>query len=249
MIKKTLLTLSLVSLATGSALAGSGHGKGHWGYEGHEGPENWGSLSSSYKMCSEGKQQSPVDISAAHAMGLKPIEFHYKSTNKPEVVNNGHTIQLNYSAGSYAVIGGKKYNLLQFHFHAPSEHTVDGKHADMVAHLVHKSDDGQLAVVGVLFDQGKSNGVISDIFNAAPTSKGNATLASAINVSDMLPKDKGYYNYSGSLTTPPCSEGVNWNVLKSRVTASAKQINKFKEIHAKSIRPVQPLNGRMLSEL
>ncbi len=252
--KKTAITLAAASLLAGCGMfgghhSGGGHHKAHWGYHGNTGPEHWAGLSADYALCGEGKAQSPIDITSAKTGGLEPIAFHYQAASNPSVINNGHTIQVNYPAGSYAVIGGKRYELLQFHFHAPSEHTIHGQHADMVAHLVHKSDDGQLAVVGVLFDKGAENATLKPVFDAMPTSKGEATVQGRVNAADLLPKDRGYYHYTGSLTTPPCSEGVNWNVLKARMPVSAGQVEAFTRIFDKSIRPVQPLNGREITEL
>lgn len=228
-----------------------GHAKGshdvHWGYEGAGAPENWADLKAEYELCGSGKSQSPINIQTS---GLKqdpkPIEFNY-STSALNVVNNGHTIQVNYDEGSHAIIGGKRFELLQFHFHAPSENTIDGKPTDMVAHMVHKSDDGQLAVVAVLFNQGKENQFLKPIWDNLPLESGSKTSSSqTIFASNMLPDDKAYYHFSGSLTTPPCSENVNWNVLASVQEASSAQIEAFKSLFPKSVRPVQPLFGRVV---
>jgi len=227
-----------------NAYAESGH-KAHWSYEGHEGPENWGNLSHDYEMCKTGKAQSPIDISSISSAALEDIESSYKKTSL-DVVNNGHTIQVNYNNGSSIRVDGKTYNLLQFHFHSPSEHHVDGKPADMVAHLVHQANDGQLAVIGVLINKGNNNKTIETIWNNMSASQGNRKSSAMINVADLLPSDLSYYNYSGSLTTPPCSEGVNWMVLQNPIQASAGQIARFNEIFTKSVRPVQPLNKRMV---
>jgi len=250
----------------GTAMHGDSHGAGkdtshapehkaekmlhkmHWSYEGDTGPGHWGSLDDKFGVCETGQSQSPIDIqTSGMTQNAKPIEFHY-STSAIKVINNGHTIQANYDKGSYATIGGKRYDLLQFHFHSPSEHTVDGKPADLVAHLVHKAEDGELAVVGVLFKQGKENEFLKPIWSGLPLESGTKTESSnTIFVSNMLPEDKSYYHYTGSLTTPPCSEGVNWNVLSTTVEASATQIEAFTSIFSKSARPTLPLHGRMVS--
>lgn len=219
------------------------------GYAGSEGPEHWGILSKEYALCREGKSQSPINITGERDMKLSAIEFHYQASVNSEVINNGHTIQVNYHPGSYAVIGGKKYNLLQFHFHSPSEHKVHGKHADMVSHLVHKSDDGHLAVVGVLFDKSRNNDFLTPVWGSMPSTQGKATVAGSIDINRLLPADKGYFHYSGSLTTPPCSEGVSWNVLKSHVSVGSAQVTAFTSIFPTSIRPVQPINGRTVGVL
>lgn len=220
----------------------------HWSYEGAGAPAHWAELDEKYSLCGSGKSQSPIDIPTK---GLEhkpqPIEFHY-NTSKINVVNNGHTIQANYDAGSYAVIGGKKFNLLQFHFHSPSENTIDGKPADMVAHMVHKADDGTLGVVAVLFKAGKENDFLKPIWSNLPLESGTKTASDdTIFAANLLPEEKSYYHFTGSLTTPPCTEGVNWNVMATMVEASQNQIDAFTSIFPKSVRPVQPLNGRKIT--
>lgn len=231
-----------------NAKHGGDHKKAHWSYEGDGGPEHWATLDNKFELCGSGKQQSPIDIQTA---GMKlhpqPIEFHY-GTSAINVINNGHTIQANYDKGSYAMIGGKRYDLLQFHFHSPSEHTIDSKPADMVAHMVHKAKDGELAVVGVLFKKGKENEFLKQIWSNLPLESGMKTeSAKTIFAANMLPEMKSFYHYTGSLTTPPCSEGVNWNVMTTMVEASAAQVDAFRSIFSKSVRPTQPLNGRVVS--
>lgn len=240
---KTVALSSLAVLTLSNHVQASG-GKAHWGYEGQEGPVHWGELSHDYHMCKDGKQQSPINITNAHKGKLGKIKFSYQASAK-NIVNNGHTIQVNMNKGSSITVGGKTYHLLQFHFHSPSEHTVNGKPADMVAHFVHQAKDGQLGVVGVLINKGKANKAIGQLWKKLPTASGdNNDLSSDINVKKLLPKSKAYYNYSGSLTTPPCSEGVNWMVLKSPAQVSATQVKAFTDIFSKSVRPVQPLHGR-----
>jgi len=240
---KTVAISSLAVLALSNHVQASG-GKAHWGYEGHEGPAHWGELSHDYHMCKEGKQQSPINITDTHKGKLDKIKFSYQASAK-NIVNNGHTIQVNMNKGSSITVGGKTYHLLQFHFHSPSEHTINGKPADMVAHFVHQAKDGQLGVVGVLINKGKANKVIGQLWKKLPTTSGDSNdLSSDINVKKLLPKSKAYYNYSGSLTTPPCSEGVNWMVLKSPTQVSAAQVKVFTGIFSKSVRPVQALHGR-----
>ncbi|MDH5258901.1 MAG: carbonic anhydrase family protein [Gammaproteobacteria bacterium] len=248
--KKTLAILVGIGVITGCTGGddhkNNGHSAKHWSYEGDEGPSHWASISDEFKLCEKGEQQSPVNITDEQVMNMQNIAYHYKESENSRVINNGHTIQVNYEEGSYATIGGKKYNLLQFHFHSPSEHQIHGKHADMVAHLVHKSDDGQLAVVAVLFDKGTENSFLSPVWNVMPTKKGETTVHEKLKIKDLLPSDKGYFNYSGSLTTPPCSEGVNWNILTTHVSVSSAQIDAFTHIFPKSVRPVQPINNRVI---
>lgn len=244
MLKTGLLSACLL-LASSLAFA-SGAGKPHWGYEGHEGPAHWGDLAAEYATCKTGKSQSPINITSAKPASLADIRFNYQPTVL-DVVNNGHTIQVNYAPGSSIDVGGKQYKLLQFHFHSPSEHTVDGKPYDMVAHLVHQADDGQLGVIGVLIKKGKTNPLIDAVWSYLPKHAGEHKQAETqINVADLLPTNHSYYNYSGSLTTPPCSEGVNWMVLQTAVEVSAEQVAAFTNLFSKSVRPVQPVHGRTI---
>ncbi len=218
----------------------------HWTYEGDEGPEHWGEISADFAACKMGALQSPINIDSKSAQkgDSSPIEFHYNAMSNPEVVNNGHTIQINYAPGSYAVIGGKRYNLIQFHFHAPSEETINGKHGDLNVHLVHKSDDGKLAVVGVLMNRGSENRVLSIVSAAFPRTQGKQSAAGEINAADLLPANRAHFNFQGSLTTPPCSEGVNWNVMENPVTISESQLKAYTAIYPHTARPTQPLNNR-----
>lgn len=238
-----LFSLLNISVATAGSAA---HEGAHWGYSTETGPAHWGDMKHEFSTCKSGKKQSPIDIHGATTASLPKIAFSYQATPL-NVVNNGHTIQVNYAPGSKISVNGKQYELLQFHFHSPSEHEINGKPADMVAHLVHKSADGQLGVIGVLMKKGESNPLIEKIWKHMPKHEGEYSQAVIkVNVNDLLPAGKTYYNYSGSLTTPPCSEGVNWMVLKNTVEVSAAQVAAFTDIFHKSTRPVQPLNGRII---
>lgn len=233
----------------------------HWCYDGSLecGPDHWGTLSSEFHMCKDGTQQSPVELYRhVNSATLSAINFNYSGTPL-KVKNNGHTIQVDYAPGSTATIGGQTYNLLQFHFHSRSEHTRRGRTYDMELHLVHMNDFGQLAVVGVLLTEGNYNSAIQRLWDVMPTQVGvNEVLGSQINVSDLLPSRRDYYHYSGSLTTPPCSEGVNWNVFEYPIQVSAGQLAQFRAIAISDPegdivfdninRPVQPLNGRVIQE-
>ncbi len=222
--------------------------KAHWSYEGEGSPENWAHLDEKFEVCGSGKFQSPIDIQTTElSKSDREIKLNYQPS-AINVVNNGHTIQANYDSGSYAEIDGKRYDLLQFHFHSPSEHKIDSKPADMVAHLVHKAEDGELAVIGILFKEGHENKFLKPIWENLPQkSGGKVSSSSAIVASNMLPNSTKHYHYTGSLTTPPCSEGVNWNVLATTVEASPEQIRAFTSIFEKSVRPVQPIFDRMVS--
>jgi len=230
----------------------------HWSYHGDDGPEFWGFLLDdsghiAFPTCAVGESQSPVDISKFDEEDDGPsIRFDYEAT--PLVVkNNGHTIEVEYEPGSSISIDGDTYNLLQFHFHTPSEHTVLGAPYPMEGHLVHargEGDDVELAVVGFLISEGDHNDVLQGIWDVMPASEGIVEAdGETIDASDLVPSDSGeeYYAYSGSLTTPPCSEGVRWQVLKEPIEASAAQIADFQEIFDMNARPVQDLLGREIS--
>ena len=219
----------------------------HWTYDGDAAPHAWGMLKNEYATCAQGKQQSPIDISTTTITALSDIGVAYQPS-KINVENNGHTIKLNYDEGSVIKVGGKDYKLLQFHFHSPSEHSIGGKSYDMVAHLVHQSEDGQLGVIGVMMKEGKENEFLKKFWANLPQ-QANSSFESnqdTLNVTELLPPDLAYFNYEGSLTTPPCSEGVNWMVLATPVEVSNQQIASFKSLFNVSTRPVQPLNGRTI---
>lgn len=216
----------------------------HWSYSGEDNPSDWGDLSSEFLNCKTGNQQSPINFDETQKTNLSNIEFNYKDTPL-KVSNNGHTIEVKYEAGSFIKIAEKRYELLQFHFHAPSEHTVDGRHYPVEAHLVHKSKDGTLAVVGVFMKEGKFNEFIETLWTYIPTQEGEKIVHGvSVNASALPPADTSYYNYIGSLTTPPCSEGVSWNVMRTPIEVSSEQIAKFTAVYSGNARPVQPLNRR-----
>jgi carbonic anhydrase len=218
----------------------------HWSYEGEEGPANWGNLSSEYTICGIGEGQSPVDITqVASGEGMEEIIFNYSST--PLIAfNNGHTIQVNYTPGSSMTYGGKMYALLQFHFHNPSEHTLDGRVFPMELHLVHRNDEGNIAVVGVWLEEGQENPFLWRLWRQLPHEGEESNLATTLDASNLLPEDKGYYTYTGSLTTPPCSEGVRWLMMKNPLQMSPQQIASYGALLANTARPVQPLNNRTI---
>ncbi len=217
-----------------------------WSYGGATNPTRWAELSPDFATCDSGKDQSPINITGAVKGKPSQISFNYEST--PLIVlNNGHTIQVNYAPGSTVTIDGEEYALLQFHFHTPSEHTIDGNASAMELHLVHRNAAGKLAVVGVMIKEGAANPLIEEIWEKIPaTGKTNTVNASAINAANLLPRGKAFYSYAGSLTTPPCSEGVKWNVLVEPITVSEDQIEAFTKIYQVDARPVQPTNGRVI---
>jgi carbonic anhydrase len=218
-----------------------------WGYSGETGPENWGKLDAGYVACETGKKQSPIDLVNLVDADLQPIDFVYKP-GTTEIINNGHTIQVNYAAGSSITVDGRAFELKQFHFHAPSENTINGKHFPLEGHLVHADKDGNLAVVAVMFEQTRNSPLLSPLWMKMPDNAGDRNaLPKMYDVSAMLPSDRDYYRFDGSLTTPPCSEGVLWFVLKQPSIASKPQIDRFTEVmgHPNN-RPVQPLNARQV---
>jgi len=237
------LFIGMVLLNAGLSYAGEG---AHWGYSGHEGPEHWAGMSPDYAICGSGRNQSPINITGMIEADLKPIQIDYKDVSL-DVINNGHTIKVGYAEGSTIKIDGQTFNLLQFHFHTPSENQIEGKSFPMEAHLVHADKDGNLAVIGVMFEDGKANSSIEEIWKLMPAEAGKTNTAAdvRVNVMNMLPKDKDYYRFNGSLTTPPCTEGVRWFVMKNHVSASKEQIEKYGHtMHHDTNRPVQPVNAR-----
>lgn len=245
--KKNLfaLPLLLASLTLGSAaIAG---GDAHWTYSGHAGPENWAELSPSFATCGAGKNQSPVNLTAMIEGELQPIGINYQAGGT-EVINNGHTIQVNYQPGSSIDIDGHRFELKQFHFHAPSENTINGESFPMEAHFVHADKAGNLAVVALMFKKGGENAELAKAWSKMPKhAGGKAMLSSVADADGLLPADRDYYRFNGSLTTPPCSEGVYWLVMKQPVSASEKQLEQFAHVmHHANNRPVQPLNARMI---
>lgn len=220
-------------------------GTAHWFYEGELHPGNWGALSPEFAVCSGGSNQSPIDISYIQFTNMAPLDVRYQDAPL-QVVNNGHTIQVNYPAGSTLTIGDIQYELVQFHFHSPSEHTLGGHAFDMVVHLVHRNTEGGLAVIAAMLKEGKENELVKAIWENAPgpNSPGQNT-AVTINAGALLPDSLSrYFHYSGSLTTPPCTENVQWFVLANPLEVSREQITKFRETFPLSTRPVQPINGR-----
>jgi carbonic anhydrase len=225
------------------------HAKKHasWGYKGSTGPENWGGLSKDFAACGNGTKQSPIDVHANFAAGKKPIGMDYSATELA-ILNNGHTVQVSYPEGSHLQVGNKAFRLLQFHFHAPSEHTIEGVSYPMEIHFVHQADDGELSVIGVMVAKGAENLALGEFWDDLPKSESNVRSVKneVINARDLIPLESGFYRYMGSLTTPPCSEGVNWYVMKQPILASAEQIETFRGVMHDNNRPVQPVNGRLV---
>jgi carbonic anhydrase len=225
------------------------HGAPHWSYEGQTGPSHWGDLSVDYAPCKIGHRQSPIDIEATQKSDLPAIQFDYKATPL-HIIDNGHTIMINYAPGSSIRVGHKRYELKQFHFHRPSEEKIGGKRYDMAVHLVHVAPDGSTAVVAVLLQQGGDNQLIDELWQDVPREKNKEGLLDnvQINVSTLLPADRGYYTFPGSLTTPPCTENVTWYVLKHPATLSAAEIGEYSKLYRDDARPTQPSYARVVRE-
>jgi carbonic anhydrase len=236
--KKTLLALSVAALLlTTAAYAQEEHSASavapHWDYETH-GPSCWGGFA---QECQKGHLQSPIDIKSKihkNVKGSLVLKMNEDVHSTADVVDNGHAIQVNVNNGGSLILDGTEYKLLQFHFHGHSEHTIDGKRYALEGHLVHRSADGHLAVVGVMFNEGKNNPVLDNVL-------GGIGRSIRIDPQDLLPSDKKhYYHYVGSLTTPPCTEGVHWYILKKPATASKNQIKTMRSYYPDNYRPVQP---------
>lgn len=243
--KLTALTLVVALYFVGFTALAYASGPVEWSYEGDTGPDNWGNLSEDFAACSTGVEQSPVNVTAEASVNPADIVFNYQPSDLT-VVNNGHTIQANYDEGSSIVVDGVPYKLLQFHFHERSEHTIAGEPGDMELHLVHQNDSSDLAVVGVMMNVGAENQALAPVWNNAPAEEGEpvAVEGATVNADEILPADRSYYRYDGSLTTPPCSEGVIWLVMTNPIEISQEQLGAFQQIHSGNFRPVQPLNER-----
>lgn len=221
----------------------------HWSYEGDTGPKNWANLGPDNTLCAKGQRQSPINIRNGLKVDLEPIVFNYRPSLF-RIVDNGHTIQVNYGPGSSITIMGKTYDLVQFHFHRPSEERIDGQAFDMVAHLVHKDFDGNLAIVAVLLQRGEiPQPLIQTLWNNLPLEKNmDYSPKTSININELLPAKREYITYMGSMTTPPCTEGVLWMVMKEPVILSEEQIEIFTRFYKMNARPIQPDNGRIIKE-
>ncbi|HTA50169.1 MAG TPA: carbonic anhydrase family protein [Verrucomicrobiae bacterium] len=256
--------MALVSLAVAAFLPVSAPAqwKTPWAYEGPRGAEHWSELDPGYAPCNTGKEQSPIDIQTAEKADLPVLRFDSKSAPLKYLVNNGYTIRVNYhdapGTGSLLIVGDKRYQLTQFHFHRPSEEYIHGKPYDMVAHLMYQDSDGKVAGVAVLLRAGKANATIQQIWDHMPKTESKVLSDFSheeqsvpgvdINPSGLLPRDTSYYMYMGSVTAPPCTEGVTWFVLKTPVEVSSGQISAFANLYPHDVRPIQPLNGRVVKE-
>ncbi|MDA0262244.1 MAG: carbonic anhydrase [Proteobacteria bacterium] len=240
--------MCLAAIAESATTGESSHAAPHWGYEGEGAPDRWGSLQPNFKVCDLGLEQSPIDLNGAITADVGGVDTRFAEM-RLRILNNGHTIQVNCDAGSYSNIRGERYELAQFHFHHPSEHLLSGKNFELECHFVHRSAAGALAVLGVFVKAGAANDALAPIWNAMPTKEAPELGAgSSIRPADLLPRERGYYRYRGSLTTPPCSEGVLWTVYKQPIEASPEQIRRFAALFPVNARPAMPLHRRYLIE-
>lgn len=241
--KRTLIAVGMLLF---SSLAFSSDGAA-WDYTGDTGPDNWAKLSPEYSSCA-GSNQSPINMAGFVDAKLEPIVFTYDAGSS-DILNNGHTVQVNTLPGSTITVDGIAFELKQFHFHVPSENQIHGKSYPMEGHLVHADKNGNLAVVAVMVEEGKANDALAKAWAQLPEKGEKFALTSDISPLEILPSDRDYYRFNGSLTTPPCSEGVRWLVMKQPITASKEQIDQFLQvIHHPNNRPVQAVNARSVLE-
>ncbi|HZX26844.1 MAG TPA: carbonic anhydrase family protein [Telluria sp.] len=220
----------------------------HWEYEGELGPANWSKINVDWAACGTGRRQSPIDIRDGMKVDLENITFDYKPSSFT-VVDNGHTVQVNVASGNYITVGNRSYELQQFHFHRPSEERVNGKGYEMVVHLVHKDAEGKLAVVAVLLERGRALAPIQTVWNNLPLEKNDVVSPTVVlDLNELLPKGRDYYTYMGSLTTPPCTEGVLWLVMKQPKQAAPAQLALFARLYPLNARPIQQAAGRVIKE-
>ncbi|CAA6822786.1 MAG: Carbonic anhydrase (EC [uncultured Sulfurovum sp.] len=247
----SMLLLSTSSFAETQVKEPTAHAIKHWGYTADVGPSHWGKLNTKFRMCSEGNTQSPINILPTSDIDLPALDLNY-TTGSKSVINNGHTVQVNIEDGSVFNIEGMAYKLKQFHFHTPSENNINGASFPLEAHFVHATDDGKLAVVAVMFKEGDANPILTKVWKKLPTLEVGKAVScglSAKEVKALMPTDKDYYKFMGSLTTPPCSEEVKWHVFKTPLTISKAQIETFFKLYGHgNNRPVQATHKRIIEE-
>jgi len=236
-------------VANGRAAAATPVPRGtHWSYEGDSGPANWSKINVDWAKCGNGSRQSPIDIRDGMKVELEQISFDYHPSSF-NVVDNGHTVQVGVSGGNYLTVQNRMFELQQFHFHRPSEERINGKAFEMVVHLVHRDAEGRLAVLALLLERGAPQATIQTVWNNLPLEKFETMQPSILlDPAEMLPARRDYYTYMGSMTEPPCSEGVLWMVMKQPVQASAAQMALFSRLYPLNARPIQPANGRIIKE-
>jgi len=243
--KRFVLVLAATLGLQTSAFAKEETSGDHWGYTGKTGPSHWADLSKENALCHDGHHQSPVNITKSVKAQLPPLEFNYHPI--PLIIeNNGHTIKITADKAGDLKIGGTIYHLMQFHTHEPSDEAINGKRAVMVVHLVHQDDNNHLAVVSVLLDESKTtNPLLEKLTKFLPKRPGEAQPhQEKIDINQLLPTEKNYYTYEGSLTTPPCTEAVKWIILKQHMPITANDLIQYQKLYPRNARPLQPLNDR-----
>jgi carbonic anhydrase len=241
--RRFVVALLLVTFLVGTAIAA---GDVPWSYSGTRGPAHWGELSEEFEACSDGRNQSPIDIVNSIEANLGPIGLAYGGSTTA-VVNNGHTLQVDVGPGNGLEVEGEAFELIQLHLHSPSEHRIQGKSFPLEAHYVHRNDRDELAVLAVLFREGPEDSGLATIGANAPRQAGGSEpLDVAVAELEIVPANRSYYRYSGSLTTPPCTEGVLWLVLVETTTLARAQVEGFVKLIGEDARGVQPLNGRAI---
>jgi carbonic anhydrase len=260
----TLALVSIISLGTGPSPAAQGteqpspHSvksvtqqtlEAQWKYLGVEGPEHWSMLTPEYRTCEAGRQQSPINITMAHHdHNPEPLEFHYQTSAVHEL-NNGHTIQVSHVSGCHVNLNHHTYQLRQFHFHEPSEHHIEGTGFPMEMHLVHQDDRGHILVIAVMLKIGADKPVLEKLWQWLPDQIGQeVSIPLNISIADILPNDTHHFSYSGSLTTLPCTEGVQWIVIEEPILISQHDVDQFVHIIGHNARPIQPLRNRHIDE-
>ncbi|MHB0775963.1 carbonic anhydrase [Halomonas sp. WWR20] len=245
---KKFLGCSLLVAGLSGALPAFGAGSTSWSYAGEHGPSHWGALDPAFATCEAGSNQSPINLEGMLDGDLPALHVHYGAKSR-KIVNNGHALQIDYPQGNAISLEGRRYSLKQAHFHTPSEHAVNGRRYPMEGHLVHADDDGNLAVIAVMFERGQEHAALADAWDQVPQQQGEAlSLLEGIDATALLPDDRGYYRANGSLTTPPCTEGVRWLVMKQPVQASRAQMDSLAEaVGHPNNRPLQPLNARVIA--
>jgi carbonic anhydrase len=245
-VRSAARAITAIAAALAAHAAAAEEGGGHWSYDGGSGPAHWSEIDRAYAACAQGRAQSPIDLTGAAADSAGP-EFHWRHLSAETEADNGHTIQVTTRNAGHILLDGLRYELAQFHFHHPSEHAVEGRRFPLEIHFVHQSDSGRLAVVGVLVEEGAESAALAPLWAAFPSAHAHPTPG-VVALDGLSPEDPAAWRYDGSLTTPPCSEGVSWVVMQGRLTASPEQIAAFAEYYEDNARPPQRLNERQISQ-
>ena len=245
---KVLFIITFLIAGSGTGWTAEERAPSHWSYEDQEGTAHWGMVNPAYMACEAGSHQSPINITMPnHATMQEQLVLHYQSSTV-RALDNGHTIQVNLPPGSALHLNGRVYHLGQFHFHEPSEHHVDGRTYPMEIHLVHQDKKGHIVVLAAFIETGSANQSLAELWTMLPTKPGERGAEHVFTPHDLLPSSIHHFSYHGSLTTPPCTEGVQWIVLRDPITMSAEQVAQFVAVIGHNARPVQPLHGRRIQE-